>query len=131
MTRRLAWASSILPIPVALILSAPVPGFTRTAHVSAQPSQSPASAVQKPRDQPQQKMQEMMKMHEQMMAEMNAANVKLDQLVQKMDAATGDAKVNATAAVVKELVGQHKALSDRMGQMHQQMMGGHGMMMNR
>lgn len=73
-------------------------------------------------------MQDMMKMHDRMMAEMKAANAQLDQLVEKMDAATGNAKVNATAHVVKELVAQHKAMPDRMGQMHQQMMGGRGMM---
>jgi hypothetical protein len=67
----------------------------------------------------------MMKMHEQMMAEMKAAEAKLDALVTDMNAATGDAKVTATAAVVNELVRQHKAMHGRMGHMHQHMMGGH------
>jgi hypothetical protein len=69
-------------------------------------------------------MADMMKMHDRMMAEMKTANAKLDQLVQKMDSATGDAKVNATADVVKELVAQQKAMYDHMGTMHQQMMSG-------
>jgi hypothetical protein len=69
-------------------------------------------------------MADMMKMHDRMMAEMKTANAKLDQLVQKMDSATGDAKVNATVDVVKELVAQHKAMYDHMGTMHQQMMSG-------
>jgi hypothetical protein len=47
-----------------------------------------------------------------------------------MHAASGDAKVNATAAVVSELARQQKAMHGRMGRMHQQMMG-RGMMMPR
>lgn len=81
--------------------------------------------------QPQQPdMQDMMKMHEQMMAEMKAGDAKLDALLKEMSAATGDAKVNAVAAVVNELVRQHRGMHGRMGQMHQHMMGmGRGMMM--
>jgi hypothetical protein len=75
-------------------------------------------------------MADMMKMHEQMMAEMKAGDAKFDALVKDMNAAAGDAKVNAMAAVVNELVRQHKAMHERMGQMHQQMMGP-GMMMRR
>jgi hypothetical protein len=74
-------------------------------------------------------MQNMMKMHEQMMAEMKAGDAKLDALVAEMNAATGDAKVTAVAAVASELVRQQKSMHDHMGQMHQQMMGGRGMMM--
>jgi hypothetical protein len=73
----------------------------------------------------------MMKMHEQMMAEMKASEAKLDALVKEMNSATGDSKINAVAAVVNELVHQHKAMHGRMGQMHQHMMGGRGMMMRR
>ncbi|HYT66254.1 MAG TPA: hypothetical protein VEL51_07555 [Vicinamibacterales bacterium] len=72
----------------------------------------------------------MMKMHEQMMAEMNAADRKFDALVKDMNAAKGDAKVNAIAAVVSELVRQQKSMHDQMGQMHQQMMRGRGMRHN-
>jgi hypothetical protein len=75
-------------------------------------------------------MQDMMKMHEQMMAEMKAADSRLDALVKDMNAATGDAKVNTIATVVTELVRQQKSMHDRMGQMHQQMMMG-GMMMKK
>jgi vancomycin resistance protein YoaR len=80
--------------------------------------------------QPQSGMADMMKMHEQMMAEMKAADAKLDALVKEMNAASGDAKVNATAAVVTELVRQQKSMHAHMGQMHQQMMG-RGTMMGR
>ena len=89
------------------------------------------AAPQNPSAQTPANMQNTMKMHEQMMAEMKAGNAKLDALVKDMNAARGDAKINAVAAVVNELVGQHKAMHERMGQMHEQMMGGRGMMMRR
>jgi hypothetical protein len=83
-------------------------------------------------------MQDMMKMHEQMMAEMRAAQTKLDGLVSDMNAASGDARVTTLTAVVNELVRQQRAMHHHMGQMHhhmgqmhQHMMGGHGMMMRR
>ena len=73
--------------------------------------------------------QDRMKMHEQMMSEMKKADATLDALVKDMNSATGTAKVDAVAAVVAELVRQHKAMHEDMGgMMHQQMMGGRGMM---
>jgi hypothetical protein len=66
-----------------------------------------------------------------MMAEMKAAEARLDALVKDMNAASGNAKVTAIAAVVTELVAQQKSMHARMGQMHQQMMGGRGMMMKK
>ncbi|MBI4486076.1 MAG: hypothetical protein HY655_08710 [Acidobacteria bacterium] len=65
------------------------------------------------------------------MAEMKTSDAKLDALVKDMNAAAGEAKVTAMAAVANELVRQNKAMHERMGQMHQQMMGGRGMMMQR
>ena len=73
----------------------------------------------------------MMKMHEQMLAEMKAADARLDALVKDMNAANGDAKVAAIAAVVTELATQDKSMHQHMSQMHQQMMSGRGMMMNK
>ena len=70
-------------------------------------------------------------MCQQMMAEMKAGDAKLDALVKEMNAAKGEAKVNALAAVVTELVGQHKAMHNHVGEMHQHMMGMGGMMMHR
>lgn len=67
-------------------------------------------------------MQDMTKMHQQMMSDMKAADARLDQLVQQMNAASGDAKINATAAVVAELVRQQKAMHEHMGNMHEHMM---------
>ncbi len=77
--------------------------------------------------QPQPAAPDMMKMHEQMMAEMKANDAKLDALVAQMNAASGPARVDAVAAVVTELVRQQKAMHQHMGQMHGQMMG-RGMM---
>ena len=84
-----------------------------------------------PRAQQAQNMPDMMKMHEQMMADMAAANAKLDALVKDMSAASGDAKVAAMAAVLTELVRQHASMHERMGQMHREMVAGPGRMMNR
>ena len=80
---------------------------------------------------PQTNMPDMMKMHQQMMAGMKADDETLGALLKEMNAATGDARINAVAAVVTELARQHKAMHEHMGQMHQQMMGGRGMMMGR
>ena len=114
-------------VPAALlILLVSLWAIDRSETSAAAPAQQPPAAQQ-----PQPGMQDMMKMHEQMMAEMKAGNAKLDALVKDMNAARGDAKIDAVAAVVNELVGQHKAMHERMGQMHEQMMGGRGMMMRR
>ena len=78
--------------------------------------------------QPQPGMQDMMKMHEQMMAEMKGNRAKLDALVQQMNSASGNAKVDAMAVVVTELVRQQNTMYERMGQMHEHMMSGRGMM---
>ena len=64
----------------------------------------------------------MMAQHEKMMAEMKAADQRLDELVAKMNQASGQAKMDATAATVTEIVAQRKTMRDRMMQMHQQMM---------
>lgn len=92
---------------------------------------TPQHPAQQAPAQPQPGMAEIMKMHEQMMAEMKASDAKLNALVKDMNAAGGEAKVNAMAAVVNELVRQNKAMHEHMGQMHQQMMGGRGMTMRR
>lgn len=94
-------------------------------------AQTPTPQTSQPREQAPSTMQDMMKMHEQMMAEMKAADSRLDALVKEMNAATGDAKVNAVATVVTELVRQQKSMHGHMGQMHQQIMVGRGMMMKK
>ena len=119
-----------LSVAAICVMLALVFGVSRVGFDSvAFPQQS--SAAQETTQTQQPNLQTMMKMHEQMMAEMKAAGAKLDALDKDMNSATGDAKVIAMAAVVNELVQQHKAMHGRMGQMHQQMMGGRGGMMRR
>jgi hypothetical protein len=124
MMRRLALVASIVLV---LSSTSPTRPFTLVTDVAGQAASSQGS---QPREQPP-NMQDMMKMHQQMMAEMKAGDSKLDALVKEMNAASGEAKVNAVAAVVTELVRQQKSMHERMGQMHEQMMGGRGMMMNK
>ena len=116
MITRLAFATSIMLILAFGSLRGPL-------NLAASP-QNPAQGM----GQGQSQMQEMMKMHEQMMADMKADDAKLDALVNDMNAASGSGKVNAVAAVVNELVRQHKAMLAHMAEMHQTMMGGPGMM---
>lgn len=74
--------------------------------------------------QPQSTMPDMMKMHQEMMGQMKADNAKLADLAKQMNAAQGNAKLDATVAVVNELVRQHQAMVDHMSKMSEHMMGG-------
>jgi gas vesicle protein len=65
----------------------------------------------------------MMADRQQLMEEMKASDERLNQLVQKMNAASGQAKVDATAATVAELVAQRSHMRERMMRMHEGMMG--------
>ena len=125
MMKRLTLGASILLV---LSSTSPTRSFNVVTDVSAQ---TPSSQGSQPRDQSPSNMQDMMKMHAQMMAEMKAADSRLEALVKEMNAASGDATVSAVASVVTELVRQQKSMHERMGQMHQQMMGGRGMMMKK
>ena len=62
---------------------------------------------------------------QQMMQSMTTADQKLSELVATMNAAKGDKKVEAMAAVITELVAQRKQMQDQMrmqGSMMEQMM---------
>ncbi|HSQ03035.1 MAG TPA: hypothetical protein VLN59_03295 [Burkholderiales bacterium] len=80
---------------------------------------APQSAQTMPMGMP---MQDMMKMHEKMMADMKASQTKLDDLAKKMNSTTGEAKVNAMAELLNEFVRDHKMMGDHMASMHDQMM---------
>lgn len=67
---------------------------------------------------------QMMAMHNQMMAEMKAMDASLDLKVAAMNAAKGRAKVDAMAAVINEMVSQHKQMMAKMMGMHEPMMTG-------
>jgi len=64
----------------------------------------------------------MMAKHEGMKAEMASLDAKLDSLLAAMNAAKGNKKVDATAAVINELAAQRKAMRDHMMAMGPQMM---------
>lgn len=121
MKRRFVFAIAMVLLTMAFGLFR----FSAAAAQNGAPQQT-AQAPEQPTGMP-----AMMRMHEQMMAEMKAADARLDALVTEMNAATGNAKVAAIASLVNELAAQHKAMHERMGRMHQQTMGGRGMMMNR
>jgi len=55
--------------------------------------------------------------HQKMMAEMQASQAKLDELVAQMNAATGPEKVDRIAAVVNEMAAMHKRMSTMMNGM--------------
>ena len=58
-----------------------------------------------------------MKMMAERSADLAAADKRLDELVRAMQSAKGAAKVDSLAAVVVELVAQHKAMHGRMARM--------------
>lgn len=64
----------------------------------------------------------MMAHHKEMMARMEAMDARLDELVKKMNAATGGKKTNAAAAVINELVAQRKQMREQMMAMQPEMM---------
>jgi len=66
--------------------------------------------------------QNMMAMRQKMMADDKAADARLQPLIDKMNAAKGEAKVDAMAAVLTELVRQRTATREHMTQMSQMMM---------
>lgn len=66
--------------------------------------------------------QQMMSMHNQMMADMKAMDASLDQKVSAMNAAKGNAKVDAMAAVINEMASQRKQMMSKMSGMRDQMM---------
>jgi hypothetical protein len=59
-----------------------------------------------------------MKEHEEMMSRMKEMDARLEAKVAAMDAAKGDQKVEAMAAVIKEMVSQRKEMQEHMMKMH-------------
>ncbi len=64
----------------------------------------------------------MMAEHGKMMADMKAADLRLTELVTRMNSASGAEKTTATAAVVTEMVAQNRAMHAGMMKMQQGMM---------
>ena len=102
------------------VLISAAPGLasqaTHAAHQAPAAKAKPANAMDA-------KCQAMMAEKEKMMADMKAADERLDGLVATMNTASGPEKPAATAAVVTEKVTQDRAMRDGMMKMHQDMMG--------
>ena len=88
-----------------------------------QPPHHAATAKAKPPSDMAAKCHAMMAEREQMMTDMKAADQRLDDLVAKMNAASGMEKMAATAAVVNEMVTQRRTMRDGMAKMQHGMMG--------
>jgi membrane protein involved in colicin uptake len=102
----------------AVIAMAAAPGLAAQA---AHDAHHPAAATVKAPDMAA-KCQAMMAEHEKMMADMKAADQRLDDLVATMNTASGAEKTAATATVVTEMVTQDRTRRDGMMKMHQEMM---------
>jgi hypothetical protein len=104
--------SATIAMAVLLLGSAPM------AQQPPQPSQQQHQpSADKPAGDMSAKCQAMMADHQKMMSDMKAADQRLDGLVAKMNAATGQAKTDATAAAVTEIVAQRKSMHDMMMKM--------------
>ena len=103
---------------VAMLVHAPVMG----AQTPQDPQHQHPQETAKPAADMSAKCKAMMANHEKMMADMKAADQRLDGLVAKMNAASGQAKVDAAAVVVTEIVTQRKSMREGMMTMHEGMM---------
>ena len=103
----------------AVVMSA-VPGLAAQTPPAHQPA---AAAKAKPAPAMEAKCQAMMAEKEKMMADMKAADQRIDDLVATMTAASGMEKMTATAAVVTEMVTQRRTMRDGMMKMQEDMMG--------
>ena len=110
-------AVAIAIMMVAMPSRVPFSRSTRAVVMAAQPGRQSMQGM--PMSMP-----DMKAMHEKMMSDMKTSQVTLDELAKKMNEATGDAKLNAMAALLTELVRQHRAMGEHMGSMHQHMMMG-------
>jgi hypothetical protein len=63
----------------------------------------------------------MEEMHQKWEAQMKAEDAELDKLVQQMNAATGEKKVDAMAAVLNKMIEQRKAMHEKMDNMREKM----------
>jgi hypothetical protein len=101
----------------AVVISA-APGL---AAQTLQAHQHEATDKVKPGSDMEAKCQAMMAEKEKMMADMKAADQRLDDLVATMNTASGMDKMAATAAVVTEMVTQHRTMRDGMMKMQDDM----------
>ena len=104
----------------AVLVASAAPLARQAAPAQQHEPQTPDKA--KPQSDMMGKCKAMMAEHSKMMAEVQAADQRLDGLVATLNAASGQAKVDATAAAVTEIVAQRKTMRESMMKMQ------HGMM---
>jgi hypothetical protein len=104
------------------VLAAVLLGPAAHAQTQARPQHEHQHAPATPSPDMSAKCKAMMADHEKMMADVKAADEHLDGLVAKMNDASGQAKVDATAATVTEIVAQRKTMRERMMGMQHEMM---------
>ena len=80
--------------------------------VAQEPSQEQSQQMQAMRQRMMQARQEMMAERNAFLEKLQASEQRLDELVAVMNSSEGNAKTDATAAVVAELVAQHQDLLD-------------------
>jgi hypothetical protein len=103
----------------AVVLMSVAPGL---AAQTPQDHQHAATGQVKPASGMEAKCQAMMAEREKMMTAMKAADQRLDDLVAKMNTASGKEKMAATAAVVNEMVTERRTMRDVMMKMQEGMM---------
>jgi hypothetical protein len=103
----------------AVVVMSAVPGL---AAQTPPEHQRPATATEKPAAGMEAKCKAMMGEREKMMSAMKAADQRLDELVAKMNNASGMEKMAATAAVVSEMVTERRTMRDGMMKMQEGMM---------
>ena len=95
-------------------------GQTQDQHQHDAVPQTPDQAAPQPSDQVGH--DAMMQRHQQMRAEMQAADAELQSLVQQMQQATGGAKIAVMETLLTRLVAQRAQMHARMAEMHESMM---------
>jgi len=120
---RMNWTRGAL---VACLLAGGAAAFAAQTHdhgTATTPAPAPAAtAAQTPAAQPPAGREAM---QDAMMAKMRAREAKLDALVKTMDGATGEAKIETMATIIRELVQDEKAMHADMKDMHARMTGAH------
>jgi hypothetical protein len=110
-------------IPVLLVSFASAVTLWAQQPTPAPPPAQKMETPGKPGMMDEKKMDEsMMAHHKEMMAKMEAMDARLDELVKKMNAATGSKKSDAVAAVINELVVQRKQMREHMMAMQPEVM---------
>lgn len=123
----LIMASLMMPCALFAQEKAEAPAAPGAAKIqSAAPEGSIAPDRMKRREERRQRREERMKRHDEMVAKKKEMDARLDEKVAAMDAAKGDQKVEAMAAVIKELVSQRKSMHEQMMKMHHGRKGRHG-----